>query len=136
MLNVATPEPFSIPTPIWFGPSLKITLPVGVPEPGDTAPTVAENVTVCPKLDGLSEELTDVEVLAWFTVCETPVDVLLAKLKFVSPLYVAVIVFGEPTVVEVRLQVPADTVPVQVEVPSLTVTVSVPGTPPPVEVTL
>ena len=40
-------------------------------------------------------------------------------------------VFGEPTVVDVRLHVAAVTVPVQVLAPSLTVTVSVPESVPP-----
>jgi hypothetical protein len=52
-------------------------------------------------------------------VCETPTDAL--ELKFVSPAYVAMIVFA-PAVVEVKEQLPAETVPTQLADPSLTVT--------------
>src|SRR5206468_11284627 len=43
-------------------PSLKVTFPVGVPEPGLLAVTVAVKVTDCPDTDGLAEELTPVVV--------------------------------------------------------------------------
>ena len=72
-----------------------------------------------------------VVVLATFTVCATPADVLVAKLP--SPTYVAVSVFA-PAVVGVSVQVPAATVPVHVAAPSLTVTFPV-GVPP-VDVTV
>src|SRR5213078_1967824 len=52
----------------WPEPSLKVTVPVGVPAPGLFAVTVAVNVTACPDSDGLAEELTTVAVLAFFTV--------------------------------------------------------------------
>ena len=39
-------------------PSKKSTEPVGVPEPGGAAATVAVNVTSCPVVDGLSELAT------------------------------------------------------------------------------
>ena len=42
-------------------PSLKITVPVGVPTPGETAATVAVNVTDWPETDGLAEEAKVVE---------------------------------------------------------------------------
>src|SRR2546425_3888159 len=41
-------------------PSLKVTFPVGVSEPGLFAVTVAVNFTDCPNTDGLNEELTAV----------------------------------------------------------------------------
>ena len=67
-----------------FVPSLKVTLPVGVPLPGDVALTVAVKVTLCPNTDGLAEEATRVVVLALLTVC-VKVDEALA-LKLPSPL--------------------------------------------------
>jgi len=55
---------------------LKVTVPVGVPVPGATAVTVAVNVTDCPKTDGFAEDVSAVDVPAWFTCCETVFDVL------------------------------------------------------------
>ena len=89
VVNVATSEPFSVPVPSVVAPSLNVTFPVGVPAPGATAATVAVKVTDCPNTDGLAEEVTVVVVLAWFTVCDTVLDVLVPKL--VSPPYTAVI---------------------------------------------
>jgi hypothetical protein len=43
-------------------PSLKVTVPVGVPEPCGV--TVAVKVTGCPKTDGLTDEVTAVVVVA------------------------------------------------------------------------
>src|SRR6266516_2722881 len=43
-------------------PSLKVTFPAGLPEPGLLAVTVAVKVTDCPDSDGLAEELTPVVV--------------------------------------------------------------------------
>src|SRR5438046_909342 len=62
-------------------PSLKVTFPVGVPEPGLLAVTVAVKVTDCPNTDGLAEELADV-VVPYFTVCVSFVEVL--PLKFAA----------------------------------------------------
>src|SRR5947208_1019748 len=61
--NVAWPEPFRAPVPRVLEPSLKVTVPVGVPAPGLFAVTVAVKVTDCPDTDGLVEELTRVVVL-------------------------------------------------------------------------
>src|SRR5438874_1962083 len=61
--NVAWPEPFRVPVPRVLEPSLKVTVPVGVPAPGLLAVTVAVKVTDCPDTDGLAEELTRVVVL-------------------------------------------------------------------------
>src|SRR2546425_11291641 len=63
-------------------PSLKVTFPVGVSEPGLFAVTVAVNFTDCPNTDGFNEELTDV-VVPYFTVCVGLGDVL--PLEFASP---------------------------------------------------
>src|SRR5207247_3355325 len=66
--NVPWPEPSRVPVPRTVEPSLKVTVPVGVPAPGLFAVTVAVNVTACPDSDGLAEEVTTVAVLAFFTV--------------------------------------------------------------------
>ena len=60
-------------------PSLKVTCPVGVPEPGLLAVTVAVKVTDCLNTDGLAEELTSVVVLAFFTVWVSVLEVLPLK---------------------------------------------------------
>ncbi len=89
--KVAWPK-LKLPVPSVFVPSLKITEPVGVPAPGDTALTVAVKVTDCPDTDGLADEATAVVVLAWFTVCVSAEDVLSLPIKLVLPPYTAVIV--------------------------------------------
>jgi hypothetical protein len=48
-------------------PSVKVTVPVGVPAPGATAATVAMKVTTWPNTDGLGAELTVVLLEALFT---------------------------------------------------------------------
>jgi hypothetical protein len=69
-------------------PSLKATVPVGLPAPGATTATVAVRVTLCPVTDGLVPDSRDVVVSAlsitWVTVFE--VD----PWKLPSPPYVAV----------------------------------------------
>ena len=65
-------------------PSLKTTLPVGVPAPGATALTVAVKVTDWPNTDGLAEEARATALLAWLTVWVTTAEVLVLKLP--SPL--------------------------------------------------
>jgi hypothetical protein len=62
---------------------LKVTVPVGVPEPV-AGFTVAVNVTADPKIDGLFDEATEVESPILFTVCIRAGEVLPAK--FASPL--------------------------------------------------
>jgi len=63
---------------------LKLTVPVGVPEPGEFTVTVAVKVTVAPNMDGFSPPVTAtvVVVLALFTVW---LAVPLLVLKFKSP---------------------------------------------------
>src|SRR5438034_159046 len=60
--NVAWPEAFRVPVPSMLEPSLKVTVPVGVPAPLVFAFTVAVKVTGCPDTDGLIEETTPVVV--------------------------------------------------------------------------
>src|SRR5438105_3092393 len=74
-----------------LAPSLKLTVPVGVPAPGKLAVTVAVNVTLWPNTDGFADDVSAVLVLAWFTVCVSVALVLVAKL--VSPLYTAVMLW-------------------------------------------
>ena len=83
VVNVAWPEPSRMPVPRVLDPSLKVTVPVGVPAPGLFAVTVAVKVTDCPDTDGLAEELTDVAVLAFFTVWVSALEVL--PVKVASP---------------------------------------------------
>jgi aromatic ring-cleaving dioxygenase len=66
-------------------PSLNVTVPVGVPEPGSTTATDAVKVTVCPKRLGL---VGDSIVVVLSRTCWFRVAVL--AMKFASPLYVAV----------------------------------------------
>jgi hypothetical protein len=144
VLNVAVSglEPLSVPVPIAVPPSLKVTVPLGSGVvPATCGATVAVNVTNCPVVDGLAEEVTVVVVVAWVTVCVRAVDVLVPK--FVSPLYTAVIE-SEPTgsgdaavVVNVAVSgLPPLSVPVPMVVaPFLNVTVPV-GVPPAVLLTV
>ena len=47
----------SVPVPKRVVPSKKLTVPVEVPAPGETALTVAVKVTDCPKTEGFTEEV-------------------------------------------------------------------------------
>ena len=69
------------------------TVPERVPAPGNTALTVAVNVTAWPNTDGLTDDATVVVVLAWFTVCVNVDEVL--PLKLLSALYTAVIEWAD-----------------------------------------
>ena len=82
VVKVALPA-LKLAVPSVTAPSRKVTVPVGVPDPGATALTVAVNVTDCPNSDGFTDEVTVVELLSLFTVCVIADEVLL--LKFVSP---------------------------------------------------
>ena len=52
VLNVATPETFSVPVPSVVLPSKKVTVPVGTAVPGAASAMVAVNVTEAPADDG------------------------------------------------------------------------------------
>src|SRR6476619_3775250 len=86
--KVALP-PLSVPVPSVVAPSLNVTVPVGVPEPGPVAVTVAVNVTDPPKFDGFVPDTTAVVVADCCPTCDVVDDVLVTK--FVSPPYTAVI---------------------------------------------
>jgi len=77
---VVTPDALSAPVPSVVAPSLKVTLPVGVPAAVEV--TVAVKVTDWPLADGFTEEVSAVDVVP-FTVCVSTDEVLPAKL--VSP---------------------------------------------------
>src|ERR1043166_3123441 len=83
LVRVAEPE-LSVPVPSVLVPSWKVTVPVGVPPPGDTGLTVAVNVTGWPKTVGVREVVTAMVVSAWLTVWVSTPEVLV--LKFGSPL--------------------------------------------------
>ena len=63
MDKVAVPA-VRVPVPKRVAPSKKLTVPVAVPAPGETALTVAVKVTDCPKTEGLVEDVNSVVVLA------------------------------------------------------------------------
>jgi len=73
-----------VPVPKVVVPSLKVTLPVGIPAPGATAVTVAVNVTSWPEGEGLVDDIRMVLVDAWLTVW-VAVDELL-EANVLSPL--------------------------------------------------
>jgi len=79
---VATP-PLKVPVPRVVAPSLKVTVPVGVPEPGDAAATVAVKVTDWPNVLGFTLEVTAVVVPALLTTWDSALEV--EPVKFVSP---------------------------------------------------
>jgi hypothetical protein len=111
----------TVTVPIVLDPSLNTTLPVGVPPPGDTALTVALKVTVWPKFEGFSDEVSTIDVDAGLTTCVTAGEVLVPKL--LSSLYTAVIAWFPTDNDEIaRLAVPpaSATVPIVV-LPSLKV---------------
>jgi hypothetical protein len=55
-------------------------MPVGVPEPGATADTVAMKVTDWPNTVGFKEDAVVAELLALLTVCVMAAEVPVAKL--------------------------------------------------------
>ena len=76
VVKVATPDPFTVPVPSVVAPSLNVTVPVAVPAPGTVTVTDAIKVTVCPKVEGFSDEFVIVVVVnAWFTVCVRTAEV-------------------------------------------------------------
>ena len=66
-------------------PSLTVTLPVGVPLPGEFAVTVKVMLTACPTTDGLGVcAVIDVVAETWLTVWDNAGEEVLV-VKFVSP---------------------------------------------------
>jgi len=69
----------SVAVPSTLAPSRKVTVPVGTPAPDVT---VELNVTVCPNVEGLGDDVRLVDVAAAagaFTICVTVGEVLAAK---------------------------------------------------------
>jgi len=84
-VNVAVP-PDRVPVPNVKVPSRNVTVPVG--EATAVMPaTVAVKVTLCPKTDGLTDEVIVVVVVAFATVRGSQAPT--ARLLLASPLYVA-----------------------------------------------
>ena len=69
VVNVAWPAVMATLAAKVVAPSVKVTVPPGVPTPGPTAATVAVKVTVWANTDGLGAELTVVLLEALFTTC-------------------------------------------------------------------
>ncbi len=69
---------------------VKVTVPVGVPDPGALVVTCAQTVTDCPQTEGLGVTETAVVVDAGFTVTDAVPDE--PAKQGPSPLYVAVTV--------------------------------------------
>ena len=68
VVKVATP-PLMVEAPSVIVPSLKVTVPVGVPVVDEL--TVAVNVTACPTLEGFAEDIRTVLVPAGWTISVT-----------------------------------------------------------------
>src|SRR5260370_11887195 len=116
-------------------PSRKVTIPLGIPAPGATAVIAALKVTACPKTVGLAEEVSEVVVVAGFTVCVRALEELGAKLPL--PAYLTVIEWlpaASDAVVKLTAPAVSCTVPRAVG-PSLKVTFPV-GVPAPGATTL
>src|ERR1051326_9116583 len=82
-----TGDPTSTPS------TANCTCPVGVSAPGATGPTVAVNVTGCPKTEGVCEEATATVVSALATVWP-PGNAPALWAKLTEPPYVAVTAWG------------------------------------------
>jgi hypothetical protein len=77
VVKVATPEAFSVAVPSAAAPSLKVTVPVGVP---DAEPvTVVVRVTALPARAGFALEATAIEMFSWMTSFKT--DEVLGRLE-------------------------------------------------------
>jgi len=83
--------------PVWrvVLPSLKVTVPVGVPAPGDVGTTVAIKFTGEADKLGFTLEVRMVVVLAWLTCRNSALDV--EPVKLVSPSYATVMLWLDPT---------------------------------------
>src|SRR5437879_3795824 len=102
-MNNAWPELFRVPVPRVLGPSLKVTVPVGVPAPGLFAFTVAVKVTACPDTEWRSEEVRPVVVPGSVVVVvdvDVVVEVVVVGAVVVEVVDVVVVVGGR-VVVEV-----------------------------------
>src|SRR3954454_24752141 len=102
VLTEADPPESVCGPPMVLGPSLKVTVPFGVPEPGWAGETVAENVTDCPNFDAFCELVTLVVVSS---VMRSPM-LAVPPLEFARPAlgeYVKVVADGVPVIGNVPL---------------------------------
>src|SRR5437870_8375687 len=91
-----------MPVPRVLEPSLKVTVPVGVPAPGLFAATVAVKVTGCPNTDGWTEEVSPVVVPGRVVVvvdADVVVEVVAGGAVDVEVVDVVVVVGGRAVVV-------------------------------------
>ena len=79
-MKVAVPPALNVTEPRVPVPSVKVTVPVGVPEPGGFTVTLAVNVTGWPQTDGLALELRVVVVGTWLPTAWRTLPVLVRKL--------------------------------------------------------
>ena len=79
VVNVAVPPAPTATVPRTTLPSMKVTVPVGVPAPGATAATVAVKVTAWPVTAGLTDDVRATVVVARLTVSATAAEVLSVK---------------------------------------------------------
>ena len=75
MVKVAVPE-FTLNVPSVVLPSLKVIVPIGVPEPGANALTVAVKLMLWLRMEGVPEVLIAIDVVALLTVSLSTEDVL------------------------------------------------------------
>src|SRR6266699_1227184 len=109
-MNNAWPELFRVPVPRVLGPSLKVTVPVGVPAPGLFVFTVAVKVTACPDTEWRSEEVRPVVVPGSVVVVDVVDVVVVVERRVVVEVVVVgaivvevvdvVVVVGDRVVVE------------------------------------
>lgn len=120
VLNEAIP-PTNVTVLRLVAPSLKVTVPVGVPVVLDF--TVAFKVTDCPNEDGFTEDVTRAEVAALFTVCASAAEVLPKSVAL--PTYTAVMECVPAARVDVFMAAvpPLSVAEPSVDAPSLNVTV-------------
>src|SRR5512144_2738060 len=79
VVNVAVPPGPTATVPRTTLPSWNVTVPVGVPDPGATAATLAVKVTAWPVTAGLTDDPRATVVAARLTVSVTAAEVLPVK---------------------------------------------------------
>ena len=82
--EVAEPEVKVIAEPMALPLSKNWTVPVAVPAPGETAATVAVNVTDCPKTEGLVEDVNVVVVFARMLATCTALPLLIVLVVIIA----------------------------------------------------
>lgn len=123
--------------PRLVSPSRNVTVPVGMPDPGAVALTVAVAITGWPKIPGFGDAFTATVGTSRFTICVNGEEVF--ALKLLSPEYEAVMVCAptanadvvneaapvESSVAVPMVEVPSRKVTVPVGVPEVALTVAV-----------